>query len=445
MATTPSWNSLSRLEARDRSNVNPNRGFALVTVLLLVAVVSLVTATVLQTTSTEIRISGNHKRAIQEFYAADAGLAEARSRLRKTLGTAAVFIEDTAVSPDPLWTAYVVESAEWSPAVDPEYAPHETNLIPVPDNPTNTVVQPNSLQTGLPYWVKIRHKTEYDAEQAGHDPATPHYVDLDGSTAGHSKNKRGHVIYFGYPSTASILPVSFTTSLPTPWLPIEKIVAYGSATGGAVVVEEEVLHQPGPNQLGALHASGSVSLAGVPGEIDGHDACGAVGSLPPVVYGGTVTSVPAIQFDGNPPIPQPGSLVPDPAQALVVLNADAVTLNADQINQQLGTALVPMTFFAEGGLFPQPQGIRIRQTRGAGILLVDGNATLEGEVRWDGMILVTGTLFLNGHGSGIVIRGAIWAGKIDQTGPLTVQYDSCRLQAALLAVPTRVRTWKEVF
>ena len=76
----------------------------------------------------------------------------------------------------------------------------------------------------------------------------------------------------------------------------------------------------------------------------------------------------------------------------------------------------------------------------------DGNATLEGEVYWDGMILVTGTLFLNGFGSGIVIRGAVWASEIDQpTGPLTVQYDSCRLKAALLAVPTRVRTWREVF
>ena len=69
-----------------------------------------------------------------------------------------------------------------------------------------------------------------------------------------------------------------------------------------------------------------------------------------------------------------------------------------------------------------------------------------GGVHWGGMILVTGTLFLNGQGSGIVIRGGVWAGEIDhQTGVLTIQYDSCLLQAALLAVPTRVRTWKEIF
>lgn len=443
MEPTPSWCSLSTREARDRSNAN--HGFALVAVLLLVAVAGLVTATVLQTTSTEIQISGNHKQAIQELYAAEAGLAEARSRLRKRMGTEVYFVEDTAVSPDPLWTAYIMASANWSPSVDSDYASYETNVIPVPGNPTNTVVRPNSLQADLPYWVKIRHKTEYDAERAGHKAATPHYVDLDGSTARHSKGSRGNVLYFGYPSTASPVPVSFTTKTPTPWLPIEKIVAHGTATSGTVILEEEVVHSPGPNQVGALHAFGDVSLAGTHGTINGHDACGVVAGLPPVVYGGTLTNAPTMQFNGNPASPQHSSVVPDPAFALDALKTDASVLNADQINQQLGTAPVPMTFFAESGLFSQPRGIRIQQTRGFGIFLVDGNATLEGEVQWDGMILVTGTLFLNAYGSGIVIRGGVWAGRIDQTGPLSVQYDSCRLQAALLAVPTRVRTWREVF
>ena len=423
--------------------VGRESGFALVAVLLLVAVVSLVTATVLQTTSTEIRISGNHRQAVQEFYAAEAGLAEARSRLRKTPGAEAVFIGDPAVSPDPLWTAYVVGPAEWSPSVDPGYAPHATNVIPLPGNPTNTVVQPNSLQTELPYWVKIRHKTEYDAERAGHRQATPHYVDLDGSTSRHGKGNRGNVVYFGYPSATAAVPVSFTTNTATPWLPVEKITAHGTVTGGSVVLEEEVVHPPGPNQLGALHAFGDVSLAGSPVAVNGDDACGVAGSLPPVVHGGTITSAPDVQFTGNPASPRHSSRVPAPATALAALNADPVALHADQVNQHLGTAQVPMIFLA--GPFVQPQGIRIRQTRGFGILLVEGNATLDGEVRWDGMILVTGTLFLNGHGSGIAIRGGVWAGRIDQTGPLSVQYDSCRIRAALLAVPARVSTWREVF
>ncbi len=427
-------------------NVSHPRGFALVAVMLLVAVVSLVTATVLQTTSTEIQISGNHKQAVQEFYAAEAGLAEARARLRKTMGAEAYFIGDTGVWHDPLWTAYIVESADWSPSVDPEYSTHETNVMPVQGHPTNTVVQPNSLQTGLPYWVKIRHKTEYDAERDGHRTATPHYVDLDGSSSRHSQGNRGNIVYFGYPSPAGSVPVSFTTNTATPWLPVEKIVAHGAVASGSVVLEEEVFHHPGPNQLGALYASGTVSLTGSSGVINGHDACGVVSSLPPVMYRGAFTSASTIQFEGNPASPHLSSHVLSLEEALVALNAEAVVLNGDQTNQHLGTAQVPMIFLAKSESFVQPQGIRIRHTRGSGILLVDGNAILEGEVRWDGMILVTGTLFLRGQGSGIVVRGGIWASQIDQqTGPLTVQYDSCLLQAALLAVPTQVRIWKEVF
>ena len=278
------------------------------------------------------------------------------------------------------------------------------------------MVQPNSLQTELPYWVKIRHKTE-----------------------------QGNVVYFGYPSSTRHRSGLLHDEYAHP------VVAYredhrprGRYWSGSVVLEEEVVHPPGPNQLGALHAFGDVSLTGAGRTIDGHNvapnanACGAVGSLPPVVYGGTFTSDPAIQFNGNPASPQPSAHVPDPASALAALKTDAMVLNVTiKSISSWERAEVPMTFFAEGGLFPQPQGIRIRQTRGSGILLVDGNATLEGEVRWDGMILVTGTLFLNGQGSEIVIRGGVWAGAIDhQAGPLRVQYDSCLLRDALLAVPT---------
>ena len=72
-------------------NVGPSaighRGFALVAVMLLIAVVGIVTAVVLQTTSTEIKISGNHRRAIQEFYAAEAGLAEGPVAVAKIDGS----------------------------------------------------------------------------------------------------------------------------------------------------------------------------------------------------------------------------------------------------------------------------------------------------------------------------------------------------------------------
>ncbi len=439
------WMLIARSTMSDA--MNHNRGFALVAALLLVAVVSIMTATVLQTTSTEVQISGNHKRAVQDFYVAEAGLAEARVRLWKTRGAPEYFIGGAGPWSDPLWTAYIVGSADWSPSVDPEYSPRHVHVIPVRGNPANTVVLPNSFQTALPYWVKIRHKTEYDAEQDGHASATPHYVDRDGIASRHSKTNRGNVVYFGYPSKTGIVPVAFTATMPTPWLPVEKVIAHGRRMGSSVVLEEELIHPPGPPQIGALYASGGVSLDGESGNIDGHDACGMVGSLPPVISGGTVvTSTPGLHFDGNPAVPRSDSLVLNLEAALDALGRGAVALYADQHNQQLGTTAVPMVFLASGEAFVRPSGIRIRQTSGEGILLVDGNATLEGEVQWKGMILVTGTLVLQGQGNGIVVRGGMWAGQINhQSGPLVARYDSCLIQTALLAVPVQVRTWKEVF
>ena len=423
-----------------------HRGFALVAVMLLIAVVGIVTASVLQTTSTEITISGNHRRATQEFYAAEAGLAEARSRLRKSTGAEDAFIGSTGIWQDPSWTAYILTASDWVTSDDPAYSTQRSNVFPVSGNPRNTIVQPNSVQTDLKYWLKIRHKTEYDAERAGHRPGTPHYLDQDGRTSRHTKTNRGNLEYFGYPSRTSLRPVSFTTTRSTPRLPIQKIIAHGTGQSGGVVLEAEVVHPPGPNQVAALYASGNVSLTGGTGVLDGRDTCGAADSLPPVLSGGTVTSGPSMQFHGTPATPQPDATALNLDDALANLRTDAVALTENQHNQSLGSADVPGVFLADGPSVVQPGGIRLRQVVGTGVLLVKGNATLADEVQWDGMILVTGTLLLNGHGSGIVIRGAVWAGKINQqTGPLTVRYDSCRLQTALLAVPTQVQTWKEIF
>src|SRR2546429_6226150 len=60
--------------------------------------------------------------------------------------------------------------------------PPRSTLFPYPTLFRSKVV--NGLQTAIPYWIKIRHKREYDAELEGHTPATPHYVDGDTSTQG---------------------------------------------------------------------------------------------------------------------------------------------------------------------------------------------------------------------------------------------------------------------
>jgi len=420
-----------------------NQGFALVAALLLVVVVGIVAATVLQTTSTEIKISGNQRQAVQDFYAAEAGLAEGRARLRKRIGAEQFFISDLGQSANPFWSAYILTSSRWKPKDDANFSTHYLNLVPLPGNPSSVAVQSNSIQSAIPYWVKLRHKTEYAAEQAGHRTNTPHYVDGDGRTSKHRSPNLGNVIYYGYPNFDANLPQQFTTQSQTPWLPVEVVTAHGGSGVGGVLLEVEVVHPSGPNHLGALYAVGDVTLSGQSGTINGHDACGVVPGLPPVYSSDPITAGVGIHFDGVPAIPAQGNVVLDVAQAISDLGRGAVPIQSDLLPQQLGTpSVVPETYIFQGA----NQGpLLIRNIVGHGILLVEGSAILEGQISWDGMIILSGDLIIQGDGSVITVNGGMWAKNIKQAGGrLNVQYDSCQITSALLARPVAVKTWKEV-
>ncbi|HSF09316.1 MAG TPA: PilX N-terminal domain-containing pilus assembly protein, partial [Nitrospirales bacterium] len=56
-------------------------GGALIAALLLVAISTIMGATILFATSTDLQISGNFRRAMATFYAAEAGIAETAVRL----------------------------------------------------------------------------------------------------------------------------------------------------------------------------------------------------------------------------------------------------------------------------------------------------------------------------------------------------------------------------
>ncbi|MDA0737600.1 MAG: PilX N-terminal domain-containing pilus assembly protein [Nitrospirae bacterium] len=418
------------------------QGFALVAALLLIVVVGIVAATVLQTTSTEIKISGNQRQAVQDFYAAEAGLAEGRARLRNRVGAELFFISDLGQSANPFWSSYILTSSTWKLQDDPNFSSQYLNLIPQPGNPTSTAVLRNSVQSSIPYWVKLRHKTEYDAEQAGHSTSTSHYFDGDGSTSKHQSPNVGNVVYFGYPNADANEPQQFTTQGPTPWLPVELVTSKGGSGTGGVLLETAVVHPVGPNHLGAVYAFGDIKLSGQSGTINGHDACGVVPSLSPVYSGSPISSGAGFQFDGGPAIPVQGSVVLDLAQAASLLSVGVVPIQSDLMNQHLSTNSAPDTYLLQGAT---QSPLVIKNVVGQGILLVDGDANLEGEISWQGMIIVTGDLLVQGDGAVITVNGGLWAKTITQVGGhLNIQYDSCQIKAALLTRPVEVMIWREV-
>ncbi|MDX1412512.1 MAG: pilus assembly PilX N-terminal domain-containing protein, partial [Nitrospirales bacterium] len=141
-------------------------GGALLAALVLVVISAIMGATILFATSTDLQISGNFRRSVQTFYAAEAGLAEAQRRLAGSPVTNPWFAGDPSAIPQPNWSAYLLAVPSWDPQHDATFSTQFTNYVPINGNFVNTVIAPNSVQTSLPYWTKIRHKTEYDAEQA---------------------------------------------------------------------------------------------------------------------------------------------------------------------------------------------------------------------------------------------------------------------------------------
>ena len=421
------------------------RGVALLAALILMAVVGVMGASVLMATSTEIAISGNYRRAIEAFYLAESAVAEARARLKGSSMNNHAFIGDPVTSYNPQWSAYVLTDTDWSPSDDDSYSTRYTNYIPSRSLQSNTAIFANSLQMDLSYWVKIRHKTEYDAERAGHQSATPHYLDADGSLGNHTTANRGNIVFYGYPTPTSVEPIQFTTSGTTTASPTEILTAHGDLKGGSTILEVEVVHHPGPRSLSALYARNGVSLTPSLSAISGIDQCSAVVPKSPVyTLTPSITTGSAI-FQGMPSSPEQGPLDIDLSLMIDSLKKGGVRLTGDQISVTLGDKSDPETFYANLTDLPKTVVLTIQNVAGYGILLVEGNLRIRGPLHWQGLIVSSGMLTLDGSSGSIQVLGGVWSNQIQHVaGDLTITYDSCEITTALMNRPLTVTQWRQV-
>lgn len=434
------------------STYTNERGIVLIAVLAIIAILVVVGSVAVITTNTDLKISSNHKSSVLALYAAQAGIEEARERLRG-LSTTANYAGDPAANPNANWSAYILTSNTWQTSDDPNYSISYLNYIPQynPVNHTNTSTVANSLQTDISYWVKIRHKREYDAEQAGHTPASRHYIDYDGSEATHTAEAPGNIVYYGYEDPSEpTSAVQFTSNTPpAKYKPVEIITAYGSSGGSLKIIEIEVVHYPGPPILSPLYSKDNVSINGSSSIIDGTDACGMNPPLPPiyVLSPGTVTASPGPTYGGNPAVPQSGSIDIDIMEYINAMNDNAtITITEDQNNTTYGDAGNFVTCYSDTSNPPNVQGLKLQNVTGYGTLLTKGDLTLGGGFTWYGLVLTSGTLILNGGGSGINIVGAsLSVETITINGDLNLEYDSCAIENSLLNQPLKVIKWKEIY
>ena len=312
----------------------------------------------------------------------------------------------------------------------------------------------NGLQSAIPYWIKIRHKREYDAELEGHTSAAPHYIDDDGSTATHTAANPGNNIYYGYHPAAPSTATEFTTATATSYQPVELVRAYGTSAGSSKTIEVELVHsidKVGVPIQAPMYAKGNTTFYNSKTSVNGNDNCG-VSAKPPlfVKTGATVTGFPL--YLGSPASPQYGPLNLNISSLINSLRAGAIKVNADLGDPHFGSPTNYVTVFSDtyspfvdGQANPyNVNGLHFDDGIGYGTLLVEGDLKLE-DADWYGLILVTGHLTYQGEsGNPVRIRGAVIANQVsDLTGNVDIRYDSCQVAKALADQPLQVKKWKE--
>jgi Tfp pilus assembly protein PilX len=423
------------------------RGMILALILLMLPVVALLGAVAIRSTTTDVEISGNYKATVRAVAAAEAGLEEARARLIGS-ATDATFAGDPAATPNAVWTSYLLTTNSWQTSRDPYYNAARTNYVPTTASRTNTTITANSLQTTIAYWVKLQHKREYDAEQAGHTVAVPHYYDGDGSTTPHTAAAPGSLIYYGYGNPATpTKAVQFTTAGGAAYQPVEMLTAYGNSGGSVSVLQVEVGHDPGPPLPAVIYSRANFTGHGSSMTISGLDQCGvapAIGSVYTLAPGTTSLSGNPTLL-GNPSSPQSGAMNIDIAGYINNLKDGATVVTSDQNGTNFGSASEYVTVYSNTSNPVNAGGLTIQNGTGYGLLLVQGDLVMGGGFVWNGLVLVTGNVTFNGGGSAANIRGAVLGGAFESVnGGVDLAYDSCKIKNVFKQKPLRVLSWREL-
>jgi hypothetical protein len=421
-------------------------GGALIAALLLVAISTIMGATILFATSTDLQISGNYRRAMQAFYAAEAGIAEAAVRLAGSPSSNPVYLADSSPIIQPNWTAYVLSRPIWKSEDDTSYSTQFTNYVPVNGNLTNIALIPNSVQMALSYWAKVRHKTEYDAEQAGHSSQTPHYQDDDGVTALHSSSDQGNLLFYGFASGGGLKPTGFTSTNPTPYSPVEIIISQGEIEGAMSLIQVEVAHPSGPPLLAPVYVNRQFIFAGGTATIHGFDRCGLLSEgRPPVWFAPTGELLGTPSFTGYPTTPQMGPEALDLVKVVENLKPGAQVVNGDLMDLNIGTSTNPAVLYAESFTEGFLNGLVLQNINGFGVLLIKGNVKFSAPFHWEGLVIVSGQATFEGGLGPSDIHGALYADQVQiLSGEVTITLDTCPIASSLRTLPVVFLNWQQL-
>jgi hypothetical protein len=475
-------------------------GIILLIAIFVLMLVSIVAIALIVSAGTETALTANYRSSATAYYAALAGLEEARGRLQldnpdyfnKTkpsfmpVAGAQLAVDQVRYIVNPAAGETVEPDDPGNAYYDNEY-PSEFNGTPITSVTVHKIhsisgVNADGIPGPLYKWVRINAVTErslkLDVDNSGSlDPTnTPLYYD-PGHVDSHGVARKSLIVPVGPPPGTAVQALEITSLavLPNGSQKILQYLVAGSSLNlqfpaALTFVGSGVQFIPlsslffaidGNDQFNAVvhgvncvAGAPSVAAVGYTTASDGtpiQNAMSATG-YPGNYRGATVAggaSLNHLQVDGNPP-PNP-KLLPNmqTASGLASImqtirdNADLTSLPASMSPSS------PKTIFINGDL-----DMTGWTGPGYGLLAVTGNLKYDGNVTWRGIVLVVGqgTITSVNSKSG-EIDGALLVAQLPGLGPASVDfsnagngvfYSNCYIQAALPTTTTKVLSFREV-
>jgi hypothetical protein len=401
------------MQTRTQENrvIGNQKGVALVSGLLVVLVLSILGLGAMMSSSTELKISANDRSAKEVFYAAEAGIEDARSRLQA--GSSPSPILDTQPA-NPDWTVFI-----GTPEKAQSVGYQETNS-------DYDFYEP--LPSSLGYTVTITHKLDPSR-------AILKWGDNNGDGIPEENTLIGKPIYVitseGYTDTGASKSIRIEAS-PVPELTIPA----------------------------ALYTKSTTTIQGTSTLVNGLDPCGT-SSLPGILSRATVTQTGNPVIDGVPPTIENSSVNIDiqglinqykstPTRSYNVNSATLTGMNwgtpAPGNTPETATSCDErnVVYFNTNSTYVKLSG----GSSGCGLLLVEGDLLVNGGFQWYGVVLVTGSIAFIGGGEKNV-TGAMLAGEAVSAdlvgGDASIVYCSEAVRRQTAYRPLIVHRWAELF
>jgi hypothetical protein len=487
------------MKTQMRNELHSERGIALFMAVFALMLLSAIAAGFMYLANTETAVNSNYRSSQQAYFAARAGIEEARARLLP--GNANSIAPPTALPTTANGQVVYMVNPAGAEVVQPWRVPTPAQPNPYFDN---TLCQ--AQMAGLGNFETPAAGVRCSAVPAGTAwyrnpaptsvfPSGPN-ADVGGISAQPYKwvritlkayNSSLYQVAAGGTNTQRVcwnggnevlLPTASANCATNGWKEVYDLLSFSlTPSGGRRVIEAEVVpgitvpiqsavfSQGNGNYGDSLNITGNAPAGcggNVAGGLSAHtlttpgegNLIGTMQGSPPITNPTMAQAsnhswpynLPAmIQTFAQAPGVQSISSIAGISSSTTVVAGTTVTNYTGTPTQPMGTSAAPAIFSVPGSGDPvHPNTVTLTGLTGQGILVIDGNLTVHASssnVAFKGLIIVTGNLLMDGGGSpniqGAIIAGGTFTANASNFG-LGVTYNQCFIDSSLNSFPLRV-------